>query len=119
MSISTFLKEKVEIKDKTNVKDLKKHRKPVEIIENKNCPFCDKNRFIVVYKRNSDKILAYRCEYCGYPIFVKEKVKRVVEMEEITQPIRSIGFECPVGEAKNCVFEACPFYGNICKLTKK
>ena len=117
MSISNFLKEKIEIKEERSVKDLKKHRKPVKVIKTKICPFCDKNRFIVVYKRNSNKVLAYRCEYCGHSIFVKEKVKRIVK-EEVMQFVEDIVFKCPLGGVKNCVLEACSFYGNICDLTK-
>lgn len=120
MSISNFL-EKVEVKEEEkSVKDLNKFRKPVKIIKAKNkvCPFCEKNRFIVVYKRNSNKILAYRCEYCGHPIFVKEKVKRNVKKEEIMQPVENIEFKCLVGGVKKCVLEACSYYNNICELTK-
>ena len=118
MSISNFLKEKIETKEKTSIVELKKHRKPVKIIENRICQICDKTKLIIVYKRNSNKILAHRCEYCGHPIFVKEKVKKVVKKEEIIQSVRDIVFECPVGGVKKCVFEACSFYGNNCKLTK-
>ena len=118
MSISNFLKEKIEIKEEKNTIDLSKFRKPVKIVENRNkpCPVCSKNRFIVVYKRKSNKILAYRCEYCGHPIFVKEKVKQTIKEEKVIKS--DVEFECPVGEVKKCVFEACSFYGNICKLRK-
>lgn len=119
MSISNFLKEKIEV-DVKNIKDLKKFRKPTKIIvsKNKTCPSCGKNRFIVVYKRKSNKILAHRCEYCGHSIFVKEKIKQIIKKEEIIQLDGDVEFECPVGGIKNCVFEACSFYGNICELRK-
>jgi len=121
MSISNFLKEKVEIKEE-NIKDLNKFRKPVKVIKvkNKACSSCGKNRFIVAYKKNSNKVLAYRCEYCGHPIFVKEKVKKVVKKEENEQLVEDIGFKCPVGGVRYCLLEACFYYNdNTCELTKK
>lgn len=122
MSISNFLKGNVEVKEEKITIDLNKFRKPIKIVENKtkSCPYCSKNRFIVVYKRKSNKILAHRCEYCGNSIFVKEKVKRIIKEEEIIQSNEDVGFECPVGGIKKCVFEACSFfYGNNCELIKK
>jgi len=114
VSISNFLKEKKEI-----TKDLKKLRKPKKVIrfKNKVCEFCGRNRFNVVYRMNSDKILAYKCDYCGNSIFVKEKAKKGVK-KETKQPGENTEFKCPVGGIEKCVSEACSFY-NICKLIKK
>jgi len=117
MSISNYL-EKKDKKVIVIVEDLKKLRKPIKIINRKKpCDYCGKYRFTVVYKRRSDKVLAYKCEYCGYSVFVGKKVENVINKEKIEPSIKSIDFKCPLGGLEYCVRSTCTYYGNICNLT--
>ena len=108
MSISNFLKEKI---------NLEKSRKPVKIIKSKSkiCSICDNKEFIIIYKRYSDEILAYRCVYCGHGILARDK--KHSKKEEIDNS-NNISFECPLGGIEFCL-ESCSFYNNICELKQK
>jgi len=121
MSISNFIKDKVDVKEEKSVNDLKKFRKPVKFIKFKNkvCEFCGKNKFLVCYKKDSEDVLAYKCNHCGNSILAKEKAKKVVKKEVIKQLDENVEFKCLAGGIEYCIFEKCSFYGNICKLIKK
>lgn len=69
---------------KLEINNLKKFRKPIKIVIDKNrrC-FCGSNKFVICYKRCPNEILAYKCNNCGTSIFVKEKIKKFKNSREI------------------------------------
>ena len=112
MSVNKFLTDQVDKKEVSD--DLKKFRKPIKYVTNnkKECSSCGKNRFIVVYKMKSDKILAYKCDYCGDVIFKKEKKsKKIIKKEENGE------FKCLLGDVKFCI-DLCIIYKTCCLRTK-
>ncbi|KKN01103.1 hypothetical protein LCGC14_1131010 [marine sediment metagenome] len=102
MSVSNFLEKKV--------------KKKVKNIKDKDCPVCDNHGLTILYKMNSNKILAYRCENCGSPIFVGERANKVVEKGD-KQYFDDNKFKCLVGGVEKCLLHSCSYYGNICELT--
>ena len=107
MSISNFLKE-------SNI-DLKKSRKPVKTVKSKTkiCFICEKKEFVIIYKRYSKEILAYRCVYCGHAILVKSKKSSKKRGNDDFD--ENNVFECPLGGIEFCL-DSCIFYGNLCEL---